>query len=113
MSFLPAMWTGLGHGLASPAAPPRACSSDVRPVTIATSRRVRRHGAVRTGCIRYIVHRAGSSVPALPSPQLCDFGLSQVLQTAASIESTQGAGHPFWMAPELLRGEPYDEKVWT
>lgn len=61
--------------------------------------------------VAHRVHRAGSSVPSSPSPQLCDFGLSQVLQTATSIESTQGAGHPFWMAPELLRGEPYDEKV--
>ncbi|KXZ56512.1 hypothetical protein GPECTOR_1g459 [Gonium pectorale] len=33
--------------------------------------------------------------------QICDFGLSQVLQQAGgAIQSTLGAGHPFWMAPE-------------
>ncbi|KAG2455099.1 hypothetical protein HYH02_000919 [Chlamydomonas schloesseri] len=44
--------------------------------------------------------------------KLCDFGLSQVLAgTASEVASTQGAGHAFWMAPELLRGQPYDYKV--
>ena len=58
-------------------------------------------------------HAAAPCRPAWPSAaQLCDFGLSQVLAgTASEVASTQGAGHAFWMAPELLRGQPYDYKV--
>ncbi|PNH12464.1 Serine/threonine-protein kinase 4 A, partial [Tetrabaena socialis] len=43
--------------------------------------------------------------------KLCDFGLSQVLAASSSIVSTGGNGHPYWMAPELLRGQSYDTKV--
>ncbi|PNH00319.1 Serine/threonine-protein kinase CTR1, partial [Tetrabaena socialis] len=43
--------------------------------------------------------------------KLCDFGLSQVLVASSSISSTGGNGHPYWMAPELLRGQRYDTKV--
>ncbi|PNH12449.1 Ankyrin repeat and protein kinase domain-containing protein 1 [Tetrabaena socialis] len=53
-----------------------------------------------------IVHRGKALIEGL-----CDFGLSQVLAPSSSIASTGGYGHPYWMAPELLRGESYDTKV--
>jgi len=36
---------------------------------------------------------------------LCDFGL------ASNTKSQAGAGTPQYMAPELLQGKPYNEKV--
>lgn len=42
--------------------------------------------------------------------QICDFGLSRIL-TESDVQSSSAAGHAFWMAPELLRALPYDEKV--
>ncbi|KAG2455088.1 hypothetical protein HYH02_000908 [Chlamydomonas schloesseri] len=42
--------------------------------------------------------------------KICDFGLARLL-AGADVQSSSAAGHAFWMAPELLRGLPYDEKV--
>ncbi|KAG2497952.1 hypothetical protein HYH03_004214 [Edaphochlamys debaryana] len=44
--------------------------------------------------------------------KICDFGLSRIL-AENDVQSSSAAGHAFWMAPELLRGRPYDEKVDT
>ncbi|KAK9070216.1 hypothetical protein SSX86_010616 [Deinandra increscens subsp. villosa] len=41
--------------------------------------------------------------------KLCDFGLSR-FKTETFISSKAIAGTPEWMAPELIRGEPADEK---
>ncbi|GIL98896.1 hypothetical protein Vretimale_4226 [Volvox reticuliferus] len=42
--------------------------------------------------------------------KICDFGLSRIL-AGNDVQSSSAAGHAFWMAPELLRAQPYDEKV--
>ncbi|GFR41470.1 hypothetical protein Agub_g2159 [Astrephomene gubernaculifera] len=42
--------------------------------------------------------------------KICDFGLSRIL-ASNDVQSSSAAGHAFWMAPELLRAQPYDEKV--
>ncbi|GAA0161002.1 non-receptor serine/threonine protein kinase [Lithospermum erythrorhizon] len=41
--------------------------------------------------------------------KICDFGLSRVL-TARPIQDSASAGTPEWMAPELIRNEPFTEK---
>lgn len=54
--------------------------------------------------------------PALPCrspfcpPQVCDFGLSRV-KSATFLTSKSHGGTPEWMAPEILRNEPSDEKA--
>ncbi|EFJ44874.1 hypothetical protein VOLCADRAFT_82642 [Volvox carteri f. nagariensis] len=47
---------------------------------------------------------------AAPSLGICDFGLSRIL-AGNDVQSSSAAGHAFWMAPELLRAQPYDEKA--
>ncbi|GLI68714.1 hypothetical protein VaNZ11_013199 [Volvox africanus] len=42
--------------------------------------------------------------------KICDFGLSRIL-AGNDVQSSSAVGHAFWMAPELLRAQPYDEKV--
>ena len=41
---------------------------------------------------------------------VCDFGVSKALTNDSQLIGTLG-GTPFWMAPEILRGDPYDERV--
>ncbi|KAM0869868.1 hypothetical protein ACQ4PT_040381 [Festuca glaucescens] len=41
--------------------------------------------------------------------KLCDFGLSRVMSNSAMSDNSS-AGTPEWMAPELIRNEPFTEK---
>lgn len=41
---------------------------------------------------------------------MCDFGLSRV-KSATFLTSKSHGGTPEWMAPEILRNEPSDEKA--
>ncbi|XXG67452.1 hypothetical protein AAC387_Pa06g0801 [Persea americana] len=41
--------------------------------------------------------------------KICDFGLSKVM-TDVPVRDSSCAGTPEWMAPELIRGEPFTEK---
>jgi sterile alpha motif and leucine zipper-containing kinase AZK len=41
--------------------------------------------------------------------KICDFGLSCVKEKRAVV--TESVGSPFWMAPEVLMGKPYNEKA--
>ncbi|KAK9065278.1 hypothetical protein SSX86_016661 [Deinandra increscens subsp. villosa] len=41
--------------------------------------------------------------------KICDFGLSR-LMTESPMKDTSSAGTPEWMAPELIRNEPFTEK---
>ena len=46
------------------------------------------------------------------SCKVCDFGLARVKAHVTHVETTHAnAGTPAWMAPELLRGEEFDERV--
>ncbi|CAM8926984.1 unnamed protein product [Rhodiola kirilowii] len=60
-----------------------------------------------------IVHRDLKSANCLVNKHLavkiCDFGLSQIL-TTIPIKVSSSAGTPEWMAPELIRNEPFTEK---
>lgn len=43
-----------------------------------------------------------------------DFGLArEVVELPAKDRKLSLVGSAFWMAPEMLRGEPYDRKVMT
>ncbi|KAI7724461.1 hypothetical protein M8C21_005682 [Ambrosia artemisiifolia] len=41
--------------------------------------------------------------------KICDFGLSRMM-TESPMKETSSAGTPEWMAPELIRNEPFTEK---
>nr|XP_043634781.1 probable serine/threonine-protein kinase SIS8 [Erigeron canadensis] len=41
--------------------------------------------------------------------KICDFGLSRMM-TESPMKDTSSAGTPEWMAPELIRNEPFTEK---
>jgi serine/threonine protein kinase len=41
--------------------------------------------------------------------KICDFGLSCVKEKREVV--TESVGSPFWMAPEVLMGKPYNEKA--
>ncbi|KAM7276654.1 hypothetical protein ACFE04_018520 [Oxalis oulophora] len=41
--------------------------------------------------------------------KICDFGLSKIL-TEGTVKDSSSAGTPEWMAPELIRNEPFTEK---
>ncbi|GAB2274721.1 hypothetical protein Dimus_009493 [Dionaea muscipula] len=60
-----------------------------------------------------IVHRDLKSANCLVNKhwtvKLCDFGLSRVM-TETPIKDSSSAGTPEWMAPELIRNEPFTEK---
>ncbi|CAA0823663.1 Mitogen activated protein kinase kinase kinase-related [Striga hermonthica] len=60
-----------------------------------------------------IVHRDLKSANCLVNKhwtvKICDFGLSRVL-TSRPMKDTSSAGTPEWMAPELIRNEPFTEK---
>ncbi|KAK6150008.1 hypothetical protein DH2020_017533 [Rehmannia glutinosa] len=60
-----------------------------------------------------IVHRDLKSANCLVNKhwtvKICDFGLSRVL-TTRPMKDSSSAGTPEWMAPELIRNEPFTEK---
>ncbi|KAL6068396.1 hypothetical protein QOT17_008205 [Balamuthia mandrillaris] len=62
---------------------------------------------------RDILHRDVKSLNLLVdmhyNVKICDFGLSKIKQKGSLAKTS--CGTPNWMAPELLRGEPYTEKV--
>ncbi|XP_058753577.1 serine/threonine-protein kinase EDR1-like isoform X1 [Vicia villosa] len=60
-----------------------------------------------------IVHRDLKSANCLVNKhwtvKICDFGLSRIM-IESPIRDSSSAGTPEWMAPELIRNEPFDEK---
>uniref|UniRef100_A0A1J3FIW8 non-specific serine/threonine protein kinase n=1 Tax=Noccaea caerulescens TaxID=107243 RepID=A0A1J3FIW8_NOCCA len=60
-----------------------------------------------------IVHRDLKSANCLVDKhwtvKICDFGLSRIM-TDDNMKDTSSAGTPEWMAPELIRNEPFTEK---
>ncbi|KAJ4821588.1 Protein kinase superfamily protein [Rhynchospora pubera] len=60
-----------------------------------------------------IVHRDLKSANCLVNKhwtvKICDFGLSRVM-TGGPMSDSSSAGTPEWMAPELIRNEPFTEK---
>ncbi|XP_062007774.1 probable serine/threonine-protein kinase SIS8 isoform X4 [Rosa rugosa] len=60
-----------------------------------------------------IVHRDLKSANCLVNKhwavKICDFGLSRMM-TEANMKDSSSAGTPEWMAPELIRNEPFTEK---
>ncbi|KAG9446823.1 hypothetical protein H6P81_012951 [Aristolochia fimbriata] len=60
-----------------------------------------------------IVHRDLKSANCLVNKhwtvKICDFGLSRVM-TDDAMRDSSSAGTPEWMAPELIRNEPFTEK---
>ncbi|PON96437.1 Mitogen-activated protein kinase kinase kinase [Trema orientale] len=60
-----------------------------------------------------IVHRDLKSANCLVNKhwtvKICDFGLSRIM-TETPMKDSSSAGTPEWMAPELIRNEPFSEK---
>ncbi|KAJ7981582.1 putative Protein kinase [Quillaja saponaria] len=60
-----------------------------------------------------IIHRDLKSANCLVNKhwtvKICDFGLSRIV-TDTSMRDSSSAGTPEWMAPELIRNEPFTEK---
>ncbi|MED6161263.1 hypothetical protein PIB30_059088 [Stylosanthes scabra] len=60
-----------------------------------------------------IVHRDLKSANCLVNKhwtvKICDFGLSRIM-TESPMQDSSSAGTPEWMAPELIRNEPFTEK---
>ena len=60
-----------------------------------------------------IVHRDLKSANCLVNKhwtvKICDFGLSRAM-TDSPMTDNSSAGTPEWMAPELIRNEPFSEK---
>lgn len=60
-----------------------------------------------------IIHHDLKSANCLVSKhwtvKICDFGLSRV-STDAPIKDSSSGGTPEWMAPEVIRNEPFTEK---
>ncbi|XP_068304052.1 probable serine/threonine-protein kinase SIS8 isoform X3 [Pyrus communis] len=60
-----------------------------------------------------IVHRDLKSANCLVNKhwtvKLCDFGLSRIM-SETNMKDSSSAGTPEWMAPELIRNEPFTEK---
>ncbi|CAO2813063.1 unnamed protein product [Amaranthus hypochondriacus] len=60
-----------------------------------------------------IVHRDLKSANCLVNKhwtvKICDFGLSRIM-TESPMKDSSSAGTPEWMAPELIRNEPFTEK---
>lgn len=60
-----------------------------------------------------VVHRDIKSANCLVNKhwmvKICDFGLSRTM-TDAPMKDSSSAGTPEWMAPELIRNEPFTEK---
>ncbi|CAA7408577.1 unnamed protein product [Spirodela intermedia] len=61
-----------------------------------------------------IVHRDLKSANCLVSKhwtvKICDFGLSRAMTGSSPMRDDASAGTPEWMAPELIRNEPFSEK---
>ncbi|KAF7822917.1 serine/threonine-protein kinase EDR1-like isoform X1 [Senna tora] len=60
-----------------------------------------------------IIHRDLKSANCLVNKhwtvKICDFGLSRIM-TDSPMKDSSSAGTPEWMAPELIRNEPFTEK---
>ncbi|XP_027348692.1 serine/threonine-protein kinase EDR1-like [Abrus precatorius] len=60
-----------------------------------------------------IIHRDVKSANCLVDKhwtvKICDFGLSRII-TDSPMRDSSSAGTPEWMAPELIRNEPFSEK---
>lgn len=60
-----------------------------------------------------IVHRDLKSANCLVNRhwtvKICDFGLSRIM-TDSTVKDSSSAGTPEWMAPELIRNEPFTDK---
>ncbi|KAL8140442.1 hypothetical protein V2J09_006463 [Rumex salicifolius] len=60
-----------------------------------------------------IVHRDLKSANCLVNKhwtvKICDFGLSRIM-TETPVKDSSSAGTPEWMAPELMRNEPFTDK---
>ncbi|XP_027340303.1 serine/threonine-protein kinase EDR1 isoform X3 [Abrus precatorius] len=60
-----------------------------------------------------IIHRDVKSANCLVNKhwtvKICDFGLSRII-TDSPMRDSSSAGTPEWMAPELIRNEPFTEK---
>lgn len=60
-----------------------------------------------------IIHRDVKSANCLVDKhwtvKVCDFGLSRIV-TDSPMRDSSSAGTPEWMAPELIRSEPFTEK---
>jgi serine/threonine protein kinase len=60
-----------------------------------------------------IIHRDVKSANCLVDKhwtvKICDFGLSRII-TDSPMRDSSSAGTPEWMAPELIRNEPFTEK---
>lgn len=60
-----------------------------------------------------IVHRDLKSANCLVNKhwtvKVCDFGLSRIMRESP-MQDSSSAGTPEWMAPELIRQEPFTEK---
>ncbi|KAG4980373.1 hypothetical protein JHK85_034331 [Glycine max] len=60
-----------------------------------------------------IIHRDVKSANCLVDKhwivKICDFGLSRII-TESPMRDSSSAGTPEWMAPELIRNEPFSEK---
>ena len=60
-----------------------------------------------------IIHRDVKSANCLVDKhwivKICDFGLSRII-TESPMRDSSSAGTPEWMAPELIRNEPFTEK---
>ncbi|KAL2594224.1 hypothetical protein AAZX31_12G199600 [Glycine max] len=60
-----------------------------------------------------VVHRDLKSANCLVNKhwtvKICDFGLSRIM-TESPMRDSSSAGTPEWMAPELIRNEPFTEK---
>ena len=60
-----------------------------------------------------IIHRDVKSANCLVDKhwtvKVCDFGLSRII-TESPMRDSSSAGTPEWMAPELIRNEPFTEK---
>lgn len=60
-----------------------------------------------------IVHRDLKSANCLVNKhwtvKICDFGLSRIMNET-NMKDSSSAGTPEWMAPELIRNEPFTEK---
>ena len=91
----------------------------IKAAVNAESRRLRMALDVAKGmhylhsCVPVIVHRDLKSPNLLVDKhwvvKVCDFGLSR-MKNHTFLSSKSNAGTPEWMAPEVLRNEPSDEK---
>ncbi|CED82627.1 ste ste20 ysk protein kinase [Phaffia rhodozyma] len=71
----------------------------------------------RLGVIHRDIKAANILLTSVPRVTLCDFGVSAplFLSSSNSTKRLTFVGTPYWMAPEILLGSPYDTKadVWS